>query len=389
LRLLRERDLIKVVVGVRRAGKSTLLRQFQRELLVEGVNPNQIVGYNFEDPAHRNIRSWEKLYDEIDVKLVPDKMNYVFLDEVQLVPDFQKAVDGLHIKTNVDLYITGSNAYLLSGELATLLSGRYIKIDVFPFSFFEYVQAFPDENPNGLYRNYSLFGGFPQAARLLQSARSEISDYLRGVYDTIVVKDIAHRRKFSDLSKFHSVAEFVLSNIGNITTPKKIADTMTSIGRNISNHTVESFIDALTDSYVIFPAKRFDIRGKKLLQTREKFYCVDAGLRNIVTNSMEGADEGFILENIIYLELLKRYNNVWIGKVGEFEVDFVTQNIGGEFAFYQVAAHVSEQQTLDREIRSLNKVRHHGDKHLITLDPARSIIDGIRRHYAVDWLLNQ
>lgn len=383
----KDKQLIKVVTGIRRCGKSTLFELYQEYLLQNGVDRTQIIAINLEDGEFFDIDDYRKLYDFVRQRLLPDRMNYIFLDEIQQIKDFQKVVDALYIKKNCDLYITGSNAYLLSGELATLLSGRYVEIKMMPLSFKEYLSAF-DENRNTeqLYQNYIHNSSFPYVLELPE--QKDIRQYLDGIYNSIIVKDIITRRRIGDVEMLKSVARFLFDNIGNMTSAKKIADTMTSAGRKISVHTVESYLDALTESFVFYRAGRFDIKGKQYLKTGDKFYAADIGLRYHVLGTKK-ADIGHILENIVYLELLRRGYEVYVGKVGSAEVDFIAIGAEGQ-EYYQVAYTVidADGKTLERELTPLNAINDHNPKYLLTMDYGPMIShNGIRQLYVLDWLL--
>jgi predicted AAA+ superfamily ATPase len=394
--------LIKIVSGVRRCGKSTLLELYREHLLAGGVRPEQIIEINLEDPDYRNLSDPYALYDYIKAKLLPKETNYVFLDEIQNVRDYQKAVDGLFIKKNVDLYLTGSNAYMLSGELATLLSGRYVEIHLLPLSFREYLSAFNDKGDlSHKFRDYLVNSSFPYTLDLASrgDSRKQIRDYLGGIYSTILLKDIVARKKVADVFMLESLVRFLFDNIGNISSTKKIADSMTSAGRKISVHTVENYLSALTDSFILYRAGRFDVKGKQRLKTGDKYYLVDPGLRYFLlgsgggmgplssTKNPTGADLGRVLENVIFLELLRRDYEVSIGKVDSAEVDFVAVREGNP-EYYQAALTGRDGTTLERELRSLNAIGDHNPKYLLTLDddPPASY-NGIRCINAIDWLL--
>lgn len=381
----RDTKLIKVVSGIRRCGKSTLFELYQEHLLNAGVAPQQIIAINFEDLEFDELQDYKALYAYIKERLIPDKMNYIFLDEIQNVPQFQKAVDSLFIQKNCDVYITGSNAYLLSGELATLLSGRYVEIKMLPLSFREYLSAMPDRTDlDRKYAAYLTDSSFPGAIEL--QSRKKVREYLSGIYHTILMKDIAARLKIQDILMLESVVRFMFDNIGNVCSTKKIADSMTSAGRSISVHTVERYLDALVNSYVLYPVSRYDIKGKQILQTGEKYYVCDIGLRYFLLGS-KNADRGHILENIVYLELLRRGYDIHIGKVGTSEVDFIADGEDGR-EYYQVALTVRDEATLHRELSPLDAIDDHNPKYLLTLDndpPAD--YKGIKQFNAIDWLL--
>ena len=382
----RDKKLIKVITGIRRCGKSTLFELYQDYLVKSGVDKNRIISLNLEDGDYSEIETHSDLYNYVKGKLLPDKMNYVFLDEVQKVTEFQKAVDSLYIKKNVDVYITGSNAYLLSGELATLLSGRYIEIKMLPLSFKEYVSAFPEQsNIERMYMNYTVNSSFPYTLEL--SKPKDIKQYLEGIYDSIVLKDIVARKRFQDVAMLQSVVKFMFDNIGNTTSTKKISDTMTSAGRSIAVHTVESYLTALTDSFIFYKIGRYDVKGKQYLKTGDKYYAADIGLRYYLLGTKK-ADDGHILENIVFLELLRRGYEVYIGKVGNAEVDFIAIGEEGE-EYYQVAYTVKDrEETLLRELAPLEAISDHNPKYLLTMDntPLTSH-NGIKQINVLDWLL--
>jgi len=393
LRQLRDTNLIKVMTGMRRAGKSTLLQLFIEELQASGVPPARIQSYNFEDPAYRRKLDWGKLYDEILAKT--DKragaMNYIFLDEVQNIPQFERMVDGLFIQKNTDLYVTGSNAYLLSGEMATLLTGRYISTNVLPLSFTEYAELFPDAPKTDLFGQYINTSSLPEAAKLAQAAPEFVSKYLRDIYDTIVHKDIASRYAIRDTANFEKVYKFVLNSVGSFVSPGSIAGALNAGLRRgeptISHNTVGSYIEHMTSTYLLYKAERYDIKGKTLLKTREKYYSVDLGLRSSLTGGKADADLGHKLENIIYLELRRRsHGDIWVGQHDAREVDFVVQNSAGERYYYQVAWTAHDSATLERELSALRKINDNHPKYLITTDPGRAIIDGIQKINVLEWL---
>lgn len=383
----KDKNLIKVVTGIRRCGKSTMFELFQDYLKEHGVEEEQIITVNLEDGDYREIRTSKKLYEYVDSKLIKDKTNYVFLDEVQQVNNFQEGVDWLYAKKNVDLYITGSNAFLLSGELATLLSGRYVEIKMQPLSFKEYVAANPNNtNMSELYMNYLQNSSFPGTLELTR--KKDIRTYLEGIYNTILLKDIVTRKKISDPSMLQSVVEFIFDNIGNMCSSTKIANSMTSSGRKISVPTVENYLSALTDSFIVYKVGRYDIKGKQYLATGSKYYVADIGLRYFLLGTRH-TDMGHILENIVYLELLRRGNEVYIGKVGDAEVDFIAINADGE-TYYQVSQTVMEEQTLRRELSSLDAIKDHNPKYLLTMDytPITSY-NGIKQINVLEWLMKE
>jgi predicted AAA+ superfamily ATPase len=387
---LKDKNLIKVVTGIRRCGKSTLLLLFQEYLLANGVNTSQIININLENGDYRHLTSSELLYSYIErlmSKNTKAKKYYIFLDEVQQVPDFQKAADWLYAKDNVDLYMTGSNAHLLSGELATLLTGRYIEVKMLPLSFKEYASAFDyDANMPELFSNYLTKSSFPGATEL--DSEIERNAYLEGVFNTVLIKDIVMRYKIADVAMLQSVIEFMFDNIGNINSATKIADTMTSAGRKISMPTVESYLKALEDSFVLYKAPRFDIKGKQRLTTNPKYYAVDMGLRYFLLGN-DGSDMGHVLENVVYLELIRRGYKVFVGKVYDTEVDFIAQTADG-VEYYQVALTVAVEDTLNRELKSLNKIKNHNPKYILTTDyMPKASYDGVRQLNVYNWLLDR
>ena len=383
LKRWKDKDLIKVITGIRRCGKSTLFEIFINYLKSEGINEDHIISINLESPDYY-FNSYKELYDYVKEKIVDDGKYYVFLDEVQVVDSFQKAVDGLYIKKNIDVYITGSNAYLLSGELATLLSGRYIEIKMLPLSFKEYRNYYNVDGDEKLYLKYINNSSFPYALKLDNTF--EVDKYLDSIYNTIIVKDIAIRKKIADIGMLKSVTEFMFSSIGSSLSIKKIADTLTSNGRSISVHTVESYLDSLTESYIFSKVPRYDVKGKQYLQSGEKYYATDVTMRYAILGR-KNLDVGHILENIVYLELIRRGYKVYTGKIGEKEVDFVAENKEG-FTYFQVAYTTRDTETLDRVLNSLKNINDHYPKFILTMDIDPEVdYDGIRKMNVLDWLL--
>ena len=385
----KDKDLIKVVTGIRRCGKSTLFELFINYLKENGIKNDQIITLNLED-ADYNFENYKELYDYVNKKIDSEKQYYVFLDEVQNVPMFQKAVDSLYIKKNVDVYITGSNAYLLSGELATLLSGRYVEIKMLPLSFREYLSAF-DLTVKSKYEyflDYMRNGGMPGNISIIQDNPNDLDTYLEGIFTTVVYKDIIARNNITDRMLLESVLRFMFDSIGSPISTKKISDTLTSKGISTSNHTVENYISAFIDSFLIYKAERFDVKGKNILSRDYKYYVVDQGLRSYLLGKKADSDMGHILENIVYLELLRRGYKVYVGKVDDLEVDFVCENREG-LRYYQVALSVRDDAVLERELKSLQKTGDHYPKCLLTLDmDLETDYDGISKINVIDWLLN-
>ena len=390
----KHKDVIKVITGIRRCGKSTLLALFQEELVQDGISQDQIISLNFEDIAYEHLLDYKVLYQYIMKRVNPSKITYVFLDEIQMVPDFQKTVDSLYIQKNIDLYITGSNAYLLSGELATLLSGRYVEINMLPLSFAEYSEIKGKKGDN-LFAEYMHWGGLPYIA-LLDDASEQADTYLEGIYNTIIIKDIElrqnrhendpNKRKITDLSLLRNIARFLANSVGSPISIKKIADYITSSGRKVSQCTINDYVHALTEPYVFYPVERFDTVGKQLLKQNQKMYIVDLGLRRHLL-SRRDYDLGYSLENIVFLELIRRGYSVNIGKVGQAEIDFVAQKHDRIF-YYQVTASMTEKVTFEREIAPLKEIHDNYPKTILTLDRfTLGNYDGIEVINVIDWLL--
>ncbi len=390
LKRFKDKDLIKVVTGIRRCGKSTLFELFIDYLKTIGIKENQIIDINLENPEYE-FEGYKDLYNYVNKQIKNDEKYYVFLDEVQNVSEFQKAVDGLYIKKNVDLYVTGSNAYLLSGELATLLSGRYIEIKMLPLSFKEYMSAFPDrkEAQDRLFLEYMKNGGMPGNISILETNPNDLDKYLDGIFSTVVYKDIMQRNNITDKLILESVIKFIYDSIGSPISTKRISDTLTSKGVSTSNHTVENYITAFLESFLIYKAERFDVKGKNLLARDYKYYSVDTGLRSYLLGKKANKDMGHILENIVYLELLRRGYKVYVGKVDDFEIDFVAENREG-IKYYQVALSVRDEEVLKRELRALERTGDYYPKYLLTLDiDLEADYNGIKKINIVDWLLQK
>ena len=394
----KDRQIIKVVSGVRRCGKSTLFEIYKDFLLENGVAKNQIISINFEDMDYEKLTDYKKLYEYIKSKMIGDKKNYIFLDEIQHVDKFEKVVDSLFIKENTDLYITGSNAYFMSSELATLLSGRYIELKMLPLSFKEYYQAKLEyekmeqkENRTlktliQYYNEYIVNSSFPYTLQL-DSDLKNIHEYLSGIYNSVLLKDIVARLKISDVMRLESVVKYIFDNIGNLTSLSKIANTLTSMGRKTDAKTIEKYIRGLTDSLLVHEVSRYNIKGKEFLSTLSKYYVADLGLRQMILGN-RNIDMGHILENIIYLELLRRKGNVYVGQFDKNEIDFVVIN-SNEIEYYQVALTVLDENTLKRELNIFKNIKDNYPKYLITLDDVmvNTDYDGIKVVNALEWLL--
>ena len=394
----KDRQIIKVVSGVRRCGKSTLFEIYKDFLLENGVEKNQIISINFEDMDYEELTDYKKLYEYIKSKMIGDKKNYIFLDEIQHVDKFEKVVDSLFIKENTDLYITGSNAYFMSSELATLLSGRYVELKMLPLSFKEYYQAKLEyekleQKENRIlktliqyYNEYIVNSSFPYTLQL-DSDLKNIHEYLSGIYNSVLLKDIVARLKISDVMRLESVVKYIFDNIGNLTSLSKIGNTLTSMGRKTDAKTIEKYIRGLTDSLLVHEVSRYNIKGKEFLSTLSKYYVADLGLRQMILGN-RNIDMGHILENVIYLELLRRKGNVYVGQFDKNEIDFVVIN-SNEIEYYQVALTVLDENTLKRELDAFKNIKDNYPKYLITLDDVmvNTDYDGIKVVNALEWLL--
>ena len=385
LNLYKDKQIIKVITGIRRSGKSTILNEFKKELINNGVLEKNIISINFEDNDNRELLDFQKLHEYVIEKADKKSMNYVFLDEIQNVNEFQKCVDSLLLRDYLDLYITGSNSYMLSGELATYLTGRYIQIHVLPLSFKEYLSYYGEENEVKKYNEYSMYGGFPYLINL-ESPKEKL-EYLDSIYNTVIVKDVINRKKVNDTMMLESICRFLFDSIGSNISTKKISDTLASNGRKNSVHTVEEYVNSLLESYILYKVNRFDIKGKQLLKTQEKYYLSDLGLRTYLLGR-KNKDLGHILENIIFLELKRRGYRIYIGKNDETEVDFVVET-EYEYIYIQVALSVREEQTLQRELKSLELISNHYKKYIITLDYDTNNYNGIKQISAIDFLLGR
>lgn len=390
----KDEQQIKVVTGIRRCGKSVLLEQYQQKLLAEGVAPEQIISINFENLDYEPLKDYMELYRYLKERLCTDKMTYIFLDEVQEVPSFEKVVDSLSIKDQVDIYITGSNAYMLSSELATLLSGRYTEIKMLPFSFREYIAetGLPKEEA---FAEFMKTGGIPYVAAMNRTDE-KVDQYLEGIYNTVIVKDIEQRqlrkekegntRKITDIALLKNIARYLASVIGSPVSMKSITNYLTSSGRKISQNTVSDYVDALKESFIFYSVERFDIVGKQLLKINNKLYMVDMGIRNHIL-PRKRYDLGFTIENIVFLELMRKGYKINIGKYGATEVDFVVQK-EGVLTYYQVTADMTAKETFEREMKPLRSIPDNYEKVVLTLDRfSLGNYDGIKVVNVIDWLL--
>jgi len=386
----RNKQLIKVITGVRRCGKSTLFELYINYLKQEGITNNQIISINLEDIEHEQLLEYHALYNYIKDLLQNDMFTYVFIDEIQQCPGFEKVVDSLYIRKNIDLYITGSNANLLSGELATLLSGRYIEIQMLPLSFSEYLDSPSAEEETRMtaFSHYMKYGSFPYIP-MLERNNTVVRTYIQGIYNTILVKDVAKRKDITDISLLEQIIKVLGSCIGSPISTKKICDTIQSNGRKISVNTVDIYLQALTESYIFYKADRYDIRGRCFLKTLGKYYIVDLGLRNNLLANGE-SDIGHQLENIVYLELIRRGYKVSIGKLAEKEVDFVATTDKG-IMYYQVSTTVLDENTLKRELAPLQAIHDNYPKILLSMDEIGSgrSHEGIQQQYLLQWLTSE
>lgn len=391
LKRFKDKELIKVITGIRRCGKSTLLEMYINYLMKNGITEDQVISINLEDLKYNFIDDYMSLYNYINESLNAKKKNYVFIDEVQKIPDFQKAVDSLYIKKNVDLYITGSNANLLSSELATLLSGRYIQVKMLPLSFKEYKVAYKNLNNDELYQKYISFGSFPYTTNL--ETEDDVSIYLSNLYNDIIIKDVMTRKKIQDETMLRSVANFAMDNVGNLVSANNIANTMSSDGKDINVRTIDRYLEGFTESFFLYKASRYDIKGKQYLKTGEKYYVSDLGLRYFILGRKIG-DYGRVLENVVYLELIRRGFDVYIGKVDEYEIDFVAINNDGRL-YVQVAETLkgtdeNDNKILERELRSLKRIDDNYEKIILTSDKTPlANEEGIKIQNVYDWLLNK
>jgi predicted AAA+ superfamily ATPase len=391
LKAYKDSDLIKVVTGIRRCGKSTLLKTFWKELVENGVSEDQVFHINFEDPKEYKGQDWRQVFNDLDAKFIPDCMNYVFLDEPQELPDFERLLDGLYIQKNVDLYVIGSNAKLLSSDLATLLTGRHIEIRLFPFSFAEFTEMQKllgkDESPSKIFARYLEIGGLPGIFSIQDVTDNEAHEYANGVYQTILEKDIYRRHDIRSKRSFENIAKYILDHIGSETSPLRISNTLKSNKQSVDNETVEAYLSYLTESYVFSKASRFDIKGKAQLATLEKYYAADLAFRHTLLGRKPHSDTGHLLENVIYVELLRRGYDVWVGKIYNQQVDFVAKNESGDIEYFQVSESVKGAETYEREIAPFLKIRDNYPKTLLTTDDILKPENGFAHKNVYEWLL--
>ena len=380
--------VIKVITGLRRVGKTTLFKQFQQELKNIGVAECNIIYLNLEEMENEALLERHVLHDYVMRLADKNTTNYVFFDEIQMVPEFEKLIDSLFVKDFIDIYITGSNAWFLSSELATLLTGRYIEIPVLPLSFKEFSSVFTKSKAE-IFEDYINFGGMPEVSNILQlNKEQEITSYLTNVYRTILEKDIYKRNKIKLKFDFENIVNFIFDCVGSIVSPNNISETVTANGNKIDNETIENYLSVLEDSFLLKKVFRYDIRGKKMLQTLNKFYVADTGFLLAILGRNAQINRGHLLENLVFIELKRRYKEIYIGKVLQMECDFICKDDKGLIAYYQVSLTVREQKTLDRELLPFSKIKNHFPKYLLTLDPEEPTYDGVQQINIVNWLLN-
>lgn len=390
LSVLKDKNLIKVATGVRRCGKSTLMIQFQELLRSENANVS-ILAINMDIPEFRFLaeKNWKEIYDYITGYIKKNETNYVFIDEIQNVSEFEKLLEGLYVHPNIDLYVTGSNAFLLSSELATLLTGRAYEINVLPFSFADYLE-FTNKisNPDRAFADYVRTGGFPEAVRLSAAGNNFANEYLQTVFKNIYENDISKRNIIYAVESYQEVVNFLIDSVGSSISAGNIAKVLTANKRKIDNKTVSKYINTLVEAYLFYKVNRYDIKGKQHLATQEKYYLVDLGFRNALLGKELVSDAGHLLENVIYLELKRRNHQVWIGKTNNLEVDFVVRNNEGYTQYIQVSQTVQNTITLARELAPFDNIPDHNEKILITMDYETGTHNGVKQINAIDWLLN-
>lgn len=387
----KDQSIIKVLTGIRRCGKSTILKLYQEYLLNNGIDPSQIISINFEELEYEDLQDYKKLYQYIKDRLVENKMMYIFLDEIQSVPSYEKVVDSLHVKENIDIYITGSNSYIFSGQLATYLSGRYIEIPVLPLSFKEVYN--PQTNKEEAFQKYIKTGGFPYIHQI-QLLNEQIDMYLEGIYNTVIVKDIEERinrknsKSVTDIALLKAISKYLSSVVGSPVSIRSITNYFKSNERKTSPNTISNYVEALCESYLYYPVEVMDVSGKEVLKSNKKYYIVDPGIRNYILPK-QFYDLGFTIENIVYLELLRRRYNVNIGRNGRTEVDFIAKR-NDVYTYIQVTASLVDENTFNREIRPLKQIKDNYEKIILTLDRyTLGNYEGIKVINIIDWLLEE
>lgn len=392
----KDEQVIKVVTGLRRSGKSTLVLQYQQWLMTNGVDQEQIVYINFEDMEYEELKDYQRLYTFLKEHLVEGRKTYIFLDEIQRVPSFETVINSLYIKPDIDIYITGSNSYMLSSDLATYLTGRYVEIRMLPLSYKEFLELTGTDKETGL-SEYMRHGGLPYVA-VMERTNEKVETYIEGIYNTVIIQDIeerqarkeadANKRKITDILLLKTIARYLAGTVGNPVSIKSITDYLVSNGRKVSANTIADYVEALTEAFIFYPTQRFDIIGKQLLKTKQKYYIVDLGIRNFIF-PRKHYDLGFTLENIVYFELLRRQYRVMIGKVGNTEVDFVAEK-QGVFTYFQVTADMTSEETFNREIRPLQNINDNYEKIILTGDHLTvGNYNGIQVKNLSEWLLEQ
>ena len=385
----KDKKLIKVITGLRRSGKSTLLSLFENHLITSGVDRNHIIRMNFESFEFDEITNYKELHTYINERILdPNKRHYILLDEVQQVSSWERVINSFLVDANVDIFITGSNAYLLSSELSTLLSGRYVEIKMQPLSFKEYLEFLDSDKEMSLpekFNQYLEYGGLPTIVELLDNPDT-IGPFLEGIYNTVLMKDVIERNGVRDAALLESILKFIAANIGSIVSTKKISDYLTSSGRKTTSDTIDNYLKMLENAFIIYKANRYDLKGKMFLKTLEKYYIVDIGIRNRLIG-LRNTDYGHVLENIVYLELLRRGYEVTIGKIGSLEVDFVASK-PNEKIYYQVSATIMDEKTRERELRPLESISDNYPKYILTMDQTVfNDYSGIRVKNIIDFLL--
>lgn len=385
----KDKKLIKVITGLRRSGKSTLLSLFENHLITSGVDRNNIIRMNFESFEFDEITNYKELHTYINERILdPNKRHYILLDEVQQVSSWERVINSFLVDANVDIFITGSNAYLLSSELSTLLSGRYVEIKMQPLSFKEYLEFLDSDKEMSLqekFNQYLEYGGLPTIVELLDNPDT-IGPFLEGIYNTVLMKDVIERNGVRDAALLESILKFIAANIGSIVSTKKISDYLTSSGRKTTSDTIDNYLKMLENAFIIYKANRYDLKGKMFLKTLEKYYIVDIGIRNKLIG-LRNTDYGHVLENIVYLELLRRGYEVTIGKIGSLEVDFVASK-PNEKIYYQVSATIMDEKTRERELRPLESISDNYPKYILTMDKTVfNDYSGIRVKNIIDFLL--
>lgn len=384
----KDTEFIKVITGLRRCGKSSLLKLFMEKILEENKKAN-VIYMNFESFEFDDIIDYKDMYNKIQEKVKPKEKNYILLDEVQRVDKWEKAVNALMVDFNSDIYITGSNAYLLSSELSTFLSGRYIEISVLPLSFKEFLDFSNFEENVSIedkFSEYMKFGGMPGVIAL-KNDNNLYENAIKGIYNTVFMKDVVERNKLVDASLLEKILKFLMSNIGSLISSKKIADFLTSQGKKITHNTVLNYLEMLENAYIIYKVPRYDIKGKELLKTLEKYYIVDAGIRNIMLG-FRNSDFGHLIENIVYFELVRRGYDVSVGKTDALEVDFIATN-SNDKKYYQVTYTMFDESVRNRELNSLRKIKDNYEKTILTMDKLynNTSEEGIKIKYLIDFLL--